>query len=551
MPNPFNYGNPVSPDRLVGRWEQIEDVARDLRNLGGHSHMIIGGRRFGKSSFLEALKYHLVKQIDLARPEEWYFIPVLVDLQGLANKSIEGIFSLLLHELHMHFNPQYDMRKLGIHFEVDLEKTKLQYYIQNRQKECSLDEFSQITDDFLRVFSNSSRNLRLLFLIDEIEVSLNKDWTETFFDQLRSLLNASLLKDYIRFVVVGSSQVIDLRANDSPLLDMSKFTYLEALKEKDIQKIIHQVDGISDEVIRAVLDQSGGHPFIAQYLMHHFWELDTSRKTPQGIIEITNKFKYERFADLEKWLMDIGKAGQLVYNFLMESHDWLTGTNLRQLINVPDIEVKRGLVTLCYHGVVIQDGTWTRYHFSGELFKNWFQNNISPSLIFHRNNDHKDPIFISETYRRSVFISYSHKDSKYLEEFRTHLRHYIRVGNLHVWDDTKIPLGSQWKQEVQKALSSAKIAVLLVSADFLASDYIATDVLPQLLTAARQEGAVIICVILKHCPFDNTDLAQFQVMPSSDSSGTLTPLGMMNPARRAKKWQEVADFIGQTLNENK
>ena len=55
MPNPFNFGTPVNPQKLIGRWEQIEAVANDLINAGGHSHAVVGGRRFGKSSFLDAL----------------------------------------------------------------------------------------------------------------------------------------------------------------------------------------------------------------------------------------------------------------------------------------------------------------------------------------------------------------------------------------------------------------------------------------------------------------------------------------------------------------
>src|SRR5438093_554275 len=100
MSNPFNYGNPVPPNQMVGRRNQVETIERDLVNLGGHSHMVVGGRKFGKSSFLEALKYSLVRQVDQMKPAAWYFIPILINLRSLIKQSPEGVFGLILNRLH-------------------------------------------------------------------------------------------------------------------------------------------------------------------------------------------------------------------------------------------------------------------------------------------------------------------------------------------------------------------------------------------------------------------------------------------------------------------
>src|SRR5437868_5967570 len=105
MLNPFNFGNPSPPHQMVGRWDQVEAIAHDLINPGGHSHIIIGGRRFGKSSFLESLEHFLLKQMEPEEPGAWYVIPILINLHSLSRDSEEGVFGLIVKTLYNHFDP--------------------------------------------------------------------------------------------------------------------------------------------------------------------------------------------------------------------------------------------------------------------------------------------------------------------------------------------------------------------------------------------------------------------------------------------------------------
>ena len=115
--------------------------------------------------------------------------------------------------------------------------------------------------------------------------------------------------------------------------------------------------------------------------------------------------------------------------------------------------------------------------------------------------------------RNSVFISYSHQDRKWLKRLNVHLRPLVRDDALIVWDDSKIAAGSLWKDEIESALTNAKVAILLVSADFLASDFATRNEIPPLLRAARDDGAVILPLIISASRFSHTPmLAQFQAV---------------------------------------
>lgn len=113
--------------------------------------------------------------------------------------------------------------------------------------------------------------------------------------------------------------------------------------------------------------------------------------------------------------------------------------------------------------------------------------------------------------RDTVFVSYSHKDADWLDRLRAHTKPLERSGSIRFWDDTKILPGSRWREDIATAIDGAAIAVLLVSANYLASDFIAEHELPPLLAAAAEDGAAICPVLVSPCLFAETaSLAQFQ-----------------------------------------
>jgi hypothetical protein len=109
---------------------------------------------------------------------------------------------------------------------------------------------------------------------------------------------------------------------------------------------------------------------------------------------------------------------------------------------------------------------------------------------------------------------------------QTHLKVLKNLGiSVNLWDDTQIQAGQKWRDEIEKALSGAKVAILLVSTDFLASDFISDVELPTLLKAAEKDGATILSLILKPCLYTmHQELNEFEAVndPKKEPLSTLT-----------------------------
>jgi serine/threonine protein kinase len=145
--------------------------------------------------------------------------------------------------------------------------------------------------------------------------------------------------------------------------------------------------------------------------------------------------------------------------------------------------------------------------------------------------------------KNKVFISYSHSDLKWLERLCVHLKPLERDGALEMWNDTKISSGAKWRNEIKFALESAKVALLLVSASFLASDFIMKDELPPLLTAAKEKGTVIVPLLISPSRFLQTNsLSEFQAINSPHE-----PLSSLSWHEQEEVFVEITQVIEKAL----
>jgi type I restriction enzyme R subunit len=159
---------------------------------------------------------------------------------------------------------------------------------------------------------------------------------------------------------------------------------------------------------------------------------------------------------------------------------------------------------------------------------------VRVETLFNRNIVYK--------LRKRIFICYSGEDREYLEKLQIHLISYARLVSklsaIDIWDDTKIQAGTVWREEIEKSLQLTRVAILLVSADFLASNFIREFELPLLLQEARQREVSIIPVIVRPCLLTYTPLAQFQSFNNPS-----TPLAAMEPVQQEETWRKIARAV--------
>jgi len=132
-----------------------------------------------------------------------------------------------------------------------------------------------------------------------------------------------------------------------------------------------------------------------------------------------------------------------------------------------------------------------------------------PPIVLHPPNIPKDP------KQNTIFISYSHKDEFWKDQFMNHLNVLKKEGVFDVWDDRQISPGNDWYQEIQTAIDKARVAVLLISANFLNSEFITNEEVPALLNKRQVKGLTIIPVVISPCSWKFVKwLSKMNLMPT-------------------------------------
>ncbi len=113
----------------------------------------------------------------------------------------------------------------------------------------------------------------------------------------------------------------------------------------------------------------------------------------------------------------------------------------------------------------------------------------------------------------NAFIAYSHADEIVKNALSKHLKPLTRLKLIEEWHDRKIKPGDEWDKIIIKKLEDSDIILLLVSIDFLNSEYCYDNELERAMERHEAGTARVIPVILRPCSWNHAPFAKLQVLP--------------------------------------
>ena len=134
--------------------------------------------------------------------------------------------------------------------------------------------------------------------------------------------------------------------------------------------------------------------------------------------------------------------------------------------------------------------------------------------------------------RYEIFFSYAHQDEEWRIQLEKHLSSLKRRKLISGWHDRKIFPGQEWEAEIDTHLGTAPIILLLVSPDFIASNYCWSIELKKAIKRHNAGEACVIPIIIRPVNWKKTPFAKLQALPKDGIAVSLGPVQM----RRSPTW---------------
>ncbi len=369
MTNPYNYNMPVEPEMFFGRDEDVETLMSGLTDTPGNPFALVGGRRMGKTSLLESLERTLKP-----RSGRLLLVTLLLDMSGEAVDSVPTFFRAIADQ-----SAEVLVNELGLQPDHPIELDS---------PRPPAKAFGRWIRAWNRVaMEQEGRSLRLVLLLDECERIVERPWASDLYNALRSLLVGRNTRSHLKVVMAGSHRFLSqVRQRGSPLRNVLKYHTLRVLDGQATRDLIIRPTGdvLPEPVVQEAARQSGGHPFLTQYLMHYLWERGLEQATVAAVHHIAAQFPHER-SDFKDWMEGLGDSGRRVYDLLLRSEGPLSEDEIRTRLSPPLPDLPQALEALCYHGLVVcvvrkrNDREVTYYQVAGAMFRDWFLANFPSS----------------------------------------------------------------------------------------------------------------------------------------------------------------------------
>lgn len=382
----------TDPSYFFGRKQVLESI----RHRPFEVHVLLGGRRLGKTSTLRAVEWSLL-EIDNHTPRRAF--PVFVSLQTEQPHDVDNLLYLLIVRLREAMDRWRQVRAATIR---DMYRQYLSFV---ERAEVSVNFFAQMgvkvtlrnpnpaiehklyRDDFRKALLHTIEELRELnfegvcFLLDETEFIVRQDWANDAWSYLRGLKdNDTALKPFLGLLLSGYRDLKDYQQKiGSPLFNIARVEWLTVLSEQEVRELITKRGGDEQTIVPTtevadVLAWSGCHPYLTQQMLNTI--LDNRRATPpRGLSDILHTAIRYHDPDFASWWNEeersdgFGKVERSVYQTIAECREG-TIEGLAQRVYLSQGKVANALDVLVGTGVVrmLDDN---RYVIGAGLFERW------------------------------------------------------------------------------------------------------------------------------------------------------------------------------------
>ncbi|MFC5848571.1 TIR domain-containing protein [Deinococcus petrolearius] len=455
---PFDWLHPYSED------EASTSVINTVRQINeGTSFAITAGPRMGKTSFILSC----IKYINRNYPKT---LSVYLDLNSFSDITREEIFTSICIKM---------------------------------TKEYRRDPSKEIKEEFLSLAERiieSGEIDRILVIFDRIESIYSTDWGLAFLREWRAILSSiDRLYKQISLIIAGGSGLY-LAAKDigSPIGNILRWKDLHGLDYREFEKLIadHQFDLPTDIIREDIFKLVGPHPMLLQFALSNIQNslLEENRLDLQEIKdEIINRFD----GMFSYTWRDISGKGKSILNRIVSGEvinkNTEPGIGRGQGYEDLKILVNSGFIRIAQNGEI---------SVSSEVLITWLSR-----------SEEAEKMNIATGEKVKIFISYTHRDEEYRNELVAHLALLSRQELVESWYDHKILAGSEIDADIIKNLDESKIIILLISSDFINSDYCYSKEMFKSLEKHSDGTARVIPVIVRSVDWSDAPFSKLKMMP--------------------------------------